>query len=85
MPKEAKADWTAWNEERRRFDALDSQGFEADTATLEAHIKTLIQLAPKDTAGWLDPRARTQVNRLMADLQLARSIQRLKQFSAKTS
>ncbi|MBA7584595.1 hypothetical protein ES708_26552 [subsurface metagenome] len=48
-----RADWKAWNEERKRFLELESQGFESDIASLERHISKLQEVAPKDQAGSL--------------------------------
>lgn len=45
-------DWTAWHEERKRFQARDTQGFTKDLKAFEQHIKNLTQVCPKDAAGW---------------------------------
>ena len=67
-----KADWEAWNEERKRYLELESQGFESDIATLEKHISKLQQVAPKDGAGWMNHIALDALERLKADLTKAK-------------
>ncbi|MBA7583640.1 hypothetical protein ES708_25587 [subsurface metagenome] len=67
-----KADWKAWNDERKRFLELESQGFEMDIATLEKHISKLQEVAPKDQAGWMNTHALDAIERLKADLTKAK-------------
>jgi len=45
-------DWQAWDKERADFQGRDTEGFTKDLEALEAHIKALAVVAPKDTAGW---------------------------------
>jgi len=72
MTNQAKIDWTAWNAERREFRDRDSQGFDADCEALEKHIKTLRDVAPKDSAGWMNSRCIVLIERLRRDLYQAR-------------
>ncbi|MBA7584594.1 hypothetical protein ES708_26551 [subsurface metagenome] len=67
-----RADWKAWNEERKRFLELESQGFESDIASLERHISKLQEVAPKDQAGWMNSHALDALDRLKADLTKAK-------------
>lgn len=50
--KATPVDWGPWNEERAAFTSRDTQGFSKDLAALEAHIKKLQSICPKDKAGW---------------------------------
>lgn len=45
-------DWSIWDEERQAFAARDTEGFTKDLAALEAHIKVLREVCPKDKAGF---------------------------------
>jgi len=47
-----KDDWQAWHEERVRFKARETEGFTKDMDALKAHILTLLEVVPKDKAGW---------------------------------
>ena len=47
-----KADWEKWHEERERFARRETEGFEGDIKALEAHIKNLREVSPKDSAGY---------------------------------
>ena len=66
-----KVDWKAWNEERQRYQQLESQGFEIDIANLKKHISKLQEVAPKDNAGWMNFHALDAINKLTADLTKA--------------
>ncbi len=66
-------DWKAWNEERQRFRELEPQGFEQDTASLEEHIRRLVEIAPKDKAGWMYGNALDIINLLQKQLNLAKA------------
>jgi len=52
MKNLTKKDWVNWHEERERFSVRGTEGFTKDLEALEAHIKKLIEFAPKDDAGW---------------------------------
>lgn len=65
-------DWQAWNEERERFRELETQGYEQDMATLEAHIKKLLEIAPKDKASWVNLNALDVITLLKRDLERAK-------------
>lgn len=67
-----KVDWKAWNEERRRYLELESQGFESDIANLTQHISKLQEVAPKDKVGWMNLHALDAIERLKADLTKAK-------------
>lgn len=69
MPKNTRDLWKAWSEERASFAARDSTGFTQDVIALEAHIATLIQVCPKDAAGWPTRIALYTINNLQKDLE----------------
>jgi len=62
-------EWIKWNNERQRFRELETQGYEQDMANLEAHIKTLTEVAPKDKAGWMNLNALDVVDLLQKELE----------------
>jgi len=66
-----KADWKAWNEERKRYLELESQGFEIDIANLTQYISKLQAVAPKDPAGWMNDHSLEAIDKLKADLTKA--------------
>jgi len=61
-------DWRGWNEERLRYREYDTQGFDADIEALEAHIRKLKEVAPKDKAGWPSGHALSVIDKLLVDL-----------------
>jgi len=65
--------WKEWNAERESFRDIETLGWEADIARLEAHIKKLIEVAPKDKAGWMNLNALDVVNLLKKDLIKAKT------------
>jgi len=65
--------WEAWNEERKRYRELESLGYEEDMKRLEAHIKKLQEVAPKDRAGWMNLNALDVVTKLHDDLRRAKT------------
>lgn len=46
-----KEDWQPRHDEIKRYARRDTQGLDKDLAALEAHIKKLREVAPKDGAG----------------------------------
>ncbi|GAJ05378.1 unnamed protein product [marine sediment metagenome] len=53
MPKVLTAkDWQPWHDEIKRYARRDTEGLDKDLAALEAHIKKLRAVAPKDSAGY---------------------------------
>lgn len=60
-------DWTDWKAERRRFTGRDTEGFTKDMAALEAHIKALTEVIPKDKAGFPDLTALFLIQTLTRD------------------
>jgi len=45
-----KKNWEKWHEERQRFQTRNPEGFTIDLKALEAHIKKLTEVCPKDKA-----------------------------------
>ncbi len=70
MTNHAKEDWRAWIKERRRFAKHETLGLAEDIEALNDHIAKLIELGPKDTAGYLNLKALQVINRLQLDVQL---------------
>lgn len=66
-------DWEKWNEERQHFQELETLGWDADIAALEKHIQKLIEVAPKDKAGWLNVNALYVVDKLKTQLIQAKT------------
>ena len=66
-------EWTEWNEERKRFQDLETQGYAQDITTLEAHIKKLQEVAPKDKAGWMNSNCLYVVGTLTNELKRAKT------------
>lgn len=62
-----KDTWEKWNEERDRFNARETMGFSRDLDALEAHIKKLTRVCPKDEAGWPTGKALTVIDSLRRD------------------
>ena len=48
MPGITKADWQPWHDEIKRFKARETEGLDKDLKALEAHIKKLREICPKD-------------------------------------
>jgi len=67
MPKKIKEDWEKWHAARTAFSARATEGFNTDLAALEAHIKNLQNIAPKDTAGWPVGTAMKVIDQLQRD------------------
>ena len=63
-----KEQWEEWNKERERYRELESQGYEQDIENLTAHIKKLLDIAPKDKAGWMNLNALDVVTQLRQKL-----------------
>jgi len=57
-------DWGEWDGERKRCTARDTEGFNKDLTALEAHIKTLREVCPKDKAGFPVSTALNHIGRL---------------------
>ena len=72
MPAHTRNNWKAWNEERENFTARDTKGFTKDVAALEAHISKLIEVCPKDEAGWPRGTALEVIGDLQEDLETLR-------------
>jgi len=73
MRRQTKADWQPWDNEIKRYRAEDSQGLNADMAALEAHIKQLRKICPKDSAGYPPNRALDYLNKLQKHLDGVKS------------
>lgn len=67
MPRLTKDDWELWNKEREAFNSTETEGFTKDLAALEAHIRQLQKLAPKDSAGWPTANALRVIDQLQRD------------------
>ena len=59
-----KENWEGWNDERKHFQERDTEGFTKDLTALEAHIKKLTEVCPKDKAGWPVTTALLYIDRL---------------------
>jgi len=46
-----KEDWQPWHDEIKHYAKRETQGLTRDLEALEAHIKKLREVAPKDSAG----------------------------------
>ena len=68
-----KNNWQPWYDEIKRFGARATEGLEKDLAALEAHIKKLRKICPKDSAGYPPVRALTYLNKLQTRLDGVRS------------
>lgn len=64
MPVLHKEDWQAWHEEINRYKNRETEGLTRDLEALEAHIKKLREVAPKDKAGYLQTNALIYLNTL---------------------
>jgi len=72
MTNGKKINWDPWNEERQRFRDLETQGFEKDMKRLEAHINNLLNMAPKDSTGFVNLKCLDVINLLRQDLHKAK-------------
>lgn len=68
-----KADWEAWNKERQRYQELETLGWEQDISSLEQHIQTLIEVAPRDKANWINLNALDAITKLKNQLIQAKT------------
>ena len=73
MPRITKDNWQPWHDEIKRFGARGTAGLGKDMAALEAHIKKLREICPKDGAGYPPVRALTYLNKLQIRLDGVRS------------
>ncbi len=64
-----KENWEPWHIERIRFQTRKAEGYLVDLKALEIHIKKLINLAPKDKAGWPVGRATILIDALKRDFE----------------
>jgi len=62
-----KMNWKEWNEERESFANRETEGFTLDLKALEAHIKRLTKVCPKDEAGWPTVTALRVIDKLTED------------------
>jgi len=67
-PGHTKDDWKAWDKEKANFAARDTWGFAEDMNALRAHISKLIEVCPKDSAGWPVGAALNVINKLRNNL-----------------
>lgn len=68
-----KGDWQPWHDEIKRYAKRDTQGVTRDLEALEAHIKKLGELAPKDKAGCRHTNAIIYLNTLQTRLTSVKS------------
>jgi len=68
-----KNDWQPWHDEVKRFEARETEGLPKDLQALEAHIKKLREVCPKDSAGYPTTRALTYLNKLQRHLDGVKS------------
>jgi len=67
-----KDDWQPWNDEIRRYTARGTEGLNKDIEALEAHIKKLQEICPKDSAGCRSTEALTYLHSLQLRLDEVR-------------
>jgi len=72
MKMTERADWSKWNEELESFKDRNTEGFMKDLAALEAHIKKLRKVSPKDKIGFPHMNAFDDLTRLASDLEMAK-------------
>lgn len=48
----AKDPWKPWNDEKKYFSSRRTKGHRQDLEALHRHIENLIEVAPKDSAGY---------------------------------
>ncbi len=63
MTRKTNDDWKPWHNEIKRYAARETEGLNKDLAALEAHIKKLREVAPKDDVGCTDTTALIYLNR----------------------
>ena len=73
MPRLTKDNWQPWHDEIKRFKSRETEGLDKDLAALEAHIKKLREICPKDSAGYPTIRALTYLNKLQMHLDGVKS------------
>ena len=73
MPRQTKDSWQPWHDEIKRFRARETKGLDKDLAALEAHIKKLREICPKDSAGYPTNRALDYLNKLQMRLDGVKS------------
>ena len=73
MPMITKEAWQPWHDEIKRFGARETEGLDKDLAALEAHIKKLREICPKDGAGYPPVRALAYLNKLQTRLDGVKS------------
>ncbi|MBA7632597.1 hypothetical protein ES703_40146 [subsurface metagenome] len=72
MTRITKDNWLPWHEEIKRYAKRDTEGLSRDMAALEAHIKKLREVCPKDSAGYPYTTALIYLNRLQNRLDQAK-------------
>lgn len=65
--------WQPWRDEIKRFEARKTEGLDKDLKALEAHIKKLQEICPKDSVGYPAVRALTYLNKWQMRLDEVRS------------
>ncbi|GAI67271.1 unnamed protein product [marine sediment metagenome] len=73
MPRLTKDSWQPWHDEIKSFKARETEGLDKDMAALEAHIKKLREICPKDSAGYPNTRALAYLNKLQTRLDEVKS------------
>ena len=73
MTSITKQSWQPWRDEIKRFKARETQGLDKDMAALEAHIKKLRKICPKDSAAYPYITALIYLNRLQIRLDEVKS------------
>ncbi|GAH93378.1 unnamed protein product [marine sediment metagenome] len=68
-----KEDWQAWHDEIKHYAKRETQGLTRDLEALEAHIKKLREVAPKDSAGCRHTDALSYLNSLQLRLDGVKS------------
>lgn len=68
-----KEDWQPWHDEINRYARRETQGLTKDIEALEAHIKKLREVAPKDRAGYPYITALTYIDKLQGYLDRVKS------------
>ncbi|MBA7606690.1 hypothetical protein ES703_13840 [subsurface metagenome] len=73
MPGVTKNNWQPWHDEIKRYAARETEGMTKELAALEAHIKKLREICPKDSAKYPTSRALTYLNKLQMRLDGVKS------------
>ena len=73
MPRNTKDNWQPWREEIKRYAGRESEGLDGDLKALEAHIKKLRKICPKDSAGYPNTTALIYLNKLQIRLDGVKS------------